>query len=81
MVKLKSNNEPNTIMAKDLEDGQIAVIIEDFSNYNGRVIKKYGDNLVTIGMSSGQGWCNGDSVTLLVRVLENGETLIVTNNQ
>lgn len=81
MVKLKSNEKPNTIMAKYLEDGQIAVIVEDFSDYKGRVIQKFGDNLVTIGMSSGQGWCNGDSVTLLVRVLENGEELIVTNNK
>lgn len=81
MVKLKSDEKPTTVMAKDLEDGQIAVIVEDFSDYKGRVIQKFGDNLVTIGMGSGQGWCNGDSVTLLVRVLENGEELIVTNNK
>lgn len=80
MVKLKSNEKPNTIMAKDLEDGQIAVIIEDFHDYKGRVIQKFGDSLVTIGMSSGQGWCNGNSVTLLVRVLQNGEELIIINN-
>ena len=81
MAKLKSNEKPATIMAKDLKDGQIAIIIEDFSDYKGRVIQKFGDNLVTIGMSSGQSWCNGDSVKLLVRVLENGEELIITNNQ
>lgn len=81
MVKLKSDEKLTTIMAKDLEDGQMAVIIEDFNDYKGRVIQKFGDNLVTIGMSRGNGWCNGDSVTLLVRVLENGEELIVTNNK
>ena len=81
MVTLKSNEKPNTIMAKDLEDGQIAVIIENFSDYKGRVVQKYGDDLVTIGMSSCRGWPNGNSVTLLVRILEEGELLTITNNK
>lgn len=81
MVTLKSDEKPTTVMAKDLEDGQIAVIVENFSDYKGRVVQKYGDDLVTIGMSSYRGWPNGNSVTLLVRILEEGELLTITNNK
>lgn len=81
MVTLKSDEKPTTVMAKDLEDGQIAVIVENFSDYKGRVVQKYADKLITLGRSSENGWCNGDSVTLLVRILEEGELLTVTNNK
>lgn len=81
MLKLKEEC-PDTIMAKDLKDGQLAVITENYSNYKGRIIQKYGDDLVSIGLESGNGWSGGaNCVTLAVRVLKDGEILTVTKNE
>ena len=81
MLKLKEEY-PDTIMAKDLKDGQLAVITEDYSNYKGRIVQKYGEHLVAVGMRTGNGWRGGaEDNTLMVRVLENGEVLTVTNNE
>ena len=81
MLKLKEEY-PDTIMAKDLKQGQLAVITESYSNYKGRIIQKYGDDLVAIGLPTDNGWTNGANVvTLAVRVLKDGEILTVTNNE
>jgi hypothetical protein len=81
MVELNKGVE-ETIMAKDLKDGQLAVIVESYSNYKGRIVQKYGDDLVTIGLPTGHEWTNGANVvTLAVRVLQDGETLTVLNNE
>ena len=61
-----------------LEDGQIAVVIDD--RHRGEVVQRYGDNCVVIGKSYGFGWtsCNNNSIE--VRVLEEGEIIkIITN--
>jgi hypothetical protein len=80
MLELKEGY-PCTIMAKDLKDGQLAVITESFSNYRGRIVQKYGEDLISVGMPTGNGWKGGDyRVTLAVRVLKDGEILTVTNN-
>lgn len=76
MVKLVENLS-NTIMMKDLEDGQIAIIVEDFSDYKGRIVQRVGTRAITLGMPSGQGWEHGDAVTLKVRILTIGETLTI----
>lgn len=82
MLRLKEELVLERLMAKDLKDGQLAVIIEDFSDYKGRIIQKYGKDIVVIGMSSGNGWSGGaDYVPLMVKVLEEGELLAVTNNK
>ena len=79
---LKLNQEyQKTILAKNLKDGQLAVITDDVSNYKGRIVQKHGNNLVAIGMATGNGWSNANSVTLSVRILEDGELLTVTNNE
>ena len=81
MIKL-NEEKVKTLLAKDLKDGQLAVIVEDYSNYKGRIIQKYGDSLVTIGLPTGNGWHDGaNTVTLEVRVLQDGETLTVLNNE
>jgi len=80
MLKLSKENKGATL-AKDLKDGQLAVVIENFNNYKGRIVQKYGDDLVAIGMPTGNSWTEGANVvTLLVRILEEGEILTVTNN-
>ena len=81
MIKL-NEEKVKTLLAKDLKDGQLAVIVEDFANYKGRIIQKYGDSLVSIGLPTGEGWTNGAAVvTLKVRVLQDGETLTIINNE
>jgi hypothetical protein len=81
MLKLKEECQ-ETIMAKDLKDGQLAVITESYSNYKGRIVQKYGEDLVAVGMPTSNGWGGGaDCVTLAVRVLKDGEILTVINNE
>ncbi len=81
MVELNKGVE-ETIMAKELKDGQLAVIVESYSNYKGRIVQKYGDDLVSIGLPTGNGWSSGaNTVTLTVRVLRDGEILTVLNNE
>lgn len=82
MLRLKEELVPAETMAKDLRDGQLAVVIEDYFDYKGRIIQKFGDDLVAVGMCSGNGWIGGANVnTLKVRILEDGELLIVSNNK
>lgn len=82
MLRLKEELGPPTIMAKDLRDGQLAVVVESFSDYKGRIVQKYGNDIVTIGMSCGNGWSGGaDCVTLAVRILKDGELLTVSKNE
>jgi hypothetical protein len=80
MIKL-SEEKVKTLLAKDLKDGQLAVIVEDYSNYKGRIVQKYGDNLVSIGLPTGNGWQEWATVILEVRVLQDGETLTIFNNE
>jgi hypothetical protein len=80
MLKLSKENK-KTVMAKNLKSGQLAVITEDFRDYKGRIIQKYGEDLVAIGMPTDNGWSGGANVVSLeVRILEEGEILTVTNN-
>jgi len=81
MIKL-NEEKVKTLLAKDLKDGQLAVIVEEYSNYKGRIVQKYDNHLVSIGLPTGNGWHAGaDVVTLEVRVLQDGETLTVLNNE
>jgi hypothetical protein len=81
MIQL-NEEKVKTLLAKDLKDGQLAVIVESYSNYKGRIVQKYGDDLVAIGLPTGNGWTNGANVvTLAVRVLQDGEILTVLNNE
>ncbi len=82
MLRLKEELVPAGTVAKDLRDGQLAVIIEDYFDYKGRIIQKFGNDIVTIGMSCGNGWIDGGNVnTLKVRILKDGELLTVSNNK
>jgi len=83
MLKLKEELVSAETLAKDLRDGQLAVVIDDeYGSYKGRIIQKFGDDLVTIGMPTGNGWRGGANVnTLKVRILEDGELLTVSNKK
>lgn len=81
MIKLKEEVQVKTIEMNELKEGQIAVIVDDFNDYKGRVVQRYGDNALALGMKSGNGWTDIQYITLKVRVLEDGETLVISNNQ
>ena len=81
MVKLTSDKKEQLIVrAKNIKEGQIAVIIDDRvpEAYN-VIIHKHCGNLYPIG--------TGDSVSLnsscdaFVRILEDGESITVFDNQ
>jgi len=84
MVEL-TNKTDNTIPVRELKDGQIAVITHFGKNndeYLGNIVQRYGDNLIQIGVERCESWeplfeynkCR-------VRVLADGETLTIKNNQ
>jgi hypothetical protein len=64
-----------------LTDGQIAIVIDDHYGYNGRIVQRYGNNALALGMNSGNGWTDIQNNTLKVRVLEDGETLTIFDNE
>ena len=81
MVRLDDEQNRRVIPMSSLKDGQLAVIIDERHGYTGRIVQRYGDDGITIGMPQGNEWYNIDRVSLLVRVLGEGETLVITNNK
>lgn len=82
MVTLKNELEPKQTVANELKDGQLAIIIDTkFDDYYGKIVQRYGDSMVAIGLKEGSGWSDITYNTLKVRVLEEGEILVVTNNK
>ena len=88
MIKLEEKETPEGIWAGDMKDGDVAVIISwsdsfDYNTYPGRIVQRYGTQLITIGMGWGQGWSRGFyrqcgfSEACRVRLLEKGEKLVV----
>jgi hypothetical protein len=84
MVEL-TNKTDNTIPVRELKDGQIAVITEwcnDNHEYDGQIVQRWNDNLIHIGEGSGESWTSlPNSDECRVRVLADGETLVIKNNQ
>jgi len=85
-VKLESKRRKGVINVSELKDGQIAEIISwIYSEYIGIIVQRYQDSLVSIGESSGDSW---ESIykshlfneVCVVRILDEGEMLIITNN-
>ena len=80
MVELIGYGLYNRVLAKDLKDGQIAIITED-CRYNGRIVQRFGNDMVTIGLPNGNHWTNVEGVTLEVRILEDGELIKIKDNK
>lgn len=82
MVTLKNELEPFATVANELKDGQLAIITDTkFAEYNGTIVQRYGNSMVAIGLKEGSGWSDITYNTLKVRVLDEGEILVVTNNK
>ena len=58
----------------ELKDGQVAVIIDSY-NYEGRIVQRYGDIGVAIGLPEGNSFTEISKNSLLVRVLYSGELI------
>jgi hypothetical protein len=82
MVKLDGKVSKARLLMCDLKDGQIAEVIDkERVEYYGRIIQIYKDNAVSIGRPSGNGWTAVGSNTLEVRLLEEGERLLIIDNE
>ena len=82
MVILKNELEPKQLIASELKDGQLAIIIDTgFEHYYGRIVQRYGNSMVSIGLREGKSWSDITCNTLKVRVLDEGEIIVVTNNK
>ena len=81
MVELKRAAEDKLIHPCDMEDGQIAEIVEWGHGYEGRLIQRFKEYWVCIGKSSGNCYVGlKNSTTLRVRLLEEGDQIIITEN-
>ena len=74
MVKVEKEEEQ--LLAKDLKDGQIGIILK--GSYEDLIIQKYGKDIVAIGKRYGASF--DGSNTLPIRLLKQGETIVITNN-
>lgn len=86
MIKLVKKEKLEGIWAGDMKDGNVGVIVAHPNSgcgYLGKVVQRYDDDLIVIGMSHGNGWGSIFNACLLskgfrVRLLEKGEMLVVT---
>ena len=76
LVKSENNGQ---IQMRDLKDGQVAIITDNA--YNGRIVQRYQNYCVAIGMPEGNSFSNVKVSTLTVRILENGELIEIYNNK
>lgn len=57
MIKIRDTKQDGTIPVMDMEDGDVAVITAWIVEaYIGRVVQRYGDYLVAMGMPAASGW-------------------------
>lgn len=84
MVKLQIN-KTNDIPVRELKDGQIGVITgcpSSGRDFAGDIIQRHEQYLISIGRSSEYSWNHiPTSDDFRVRILGEGETLVITNNQ
>ena len=75
------NNEGLGVALDKMKDGDVAVIVSwQVDEYLGQLVQRYDDCLVCLGARSGKGWGKmfpGEHNGLRVRILEEGETIIV----
>ena len=75
---VKEDNLKQPVFACDLKDGQIGIVIEDYGSYLGRVVQRFGDDIVTLGSGKGKGF--GGECKLEIRLLKKGESIIIKDN-
>ena len=84
-VRLKTNDDG--IPVGNMRDGQIGVITQwPIGDYVGRIVMRSCNDLITIGKPGRQNWTSyfsnpHDNHNTRVRILTNGETLIIEDNE
>jgi hypothetical protein len=78
-AKLVKSKDDGQVQMRDLKDGQVAIITD--SVYAGRIVQRYQNYCVAIGMPEGNSFSNVKVSTLTVRILENGELIEIYNNK
>ena len=84
MLKLQEGYSKDTICVDDMQDGDVGIIKAwASSGYVGRIVQRHANDLVTLGIRSGEGWRGmfnagkSRNEACRVRLLKEGETLIV----
>lgn len=83
VILKEEEEEQNLVPFSNMKDGQIGEIkVSPVVNHIGSIVQRHGDKVITIGKSSSSAWSHGSSVsTIFVRILEDGESLVVFNNE
>jgi len=63
------------ILFSEMKDGEIGVIISDM--YQGRIVQRYDNAAISIGMESGHRWIDVTETTHRVRILQPGDKIIL----
>jgi hypothetical protein len=74
-VKLLTQEDPKKVQMKDLEDGQLAILLD--KSYEGTIVQRHGNAGIAIGKERGYSWSSIQENTLLVRILDAGELIEV----
>ena len=78
MIELyKADEEEKQLRMCDMEDGQVAVILDNgkHHSYVGFIVQCLGEKVIALGMQDVV-WTNYKDNTLPVRLLEDGEMLV-----
>ena len=78
-AQLTNKDNRNLTTVSKLKNGQIAIMVDNA--YADTIVQRYGDNCVSLGKPSGQGWSSCNNNNLTVRILEDGELLQIFDNQ
>jgi hypothetical protein len=82
MVKLEKESGEKELLMRDLEDGQMAEVIDsERPEYYGRIVQRYKNICVSLGLPEGNSWTDVQFNTLRVRLLEDGEKIVIFNNK
>jgi hypothetical protein len=73
-AKLVGEQYKKPLKMSDLKDGEVAIII-DSRSYDGRIVQRYGDIGVSIGLPEGNSFTEISKNSLAVRVLTIGELI------
>ena len=85
MIKLVQKEKPKGIWVADMKDGSVGVIVSWTNRQHlGAIVQRYYNDLVGVGMRGETGWSKSFnpicsfSTDCRIRLLEKGETLVVT---
>ena len=78
-IRLESEYMTGLILAADMADGDVGVIV-DGGSYTNTVVQMFRNHLICLGKPYGKSWSEGRHTNFKIKILENGTRLIVDNN-